>query len=58
MINILGAESSDALINNENQADHHNLEVKVTSIMTSILQRCDSNIFQVRLELYNNSFQY
>ncbi|CAF4636892.1 unnamed protein product [Rotaria sp. Silwood1] len=47
MINILSTDVSDAVINNEDQRDYDMLQVKLTSIMTSILQQCSNNIYQM-----------
>ncbi|CAF1238427.1 unnamed protein product [Rotaria sordida] len=47
MINILSTDFSDAVNINEKHTDHDNLQVKLTSIMISILQQCSSNIFRM-----------
>ncbi|CAF4100985.1 unnamed protein product [Rotaria sp. Silwood2] len=47
MINILSTDISDVVINNGDQKDYDMLQVKLTSIMTNILQQCSNNIFQM-----------
>ncbi|CAF1171345.1 unnamed protein product [Rotaria sordida] len=47
MINILSTDFSDAVNINEKHTDHDNLQVKLTSIMISILQQCSNNIFRM-----------
>ncbi|CAF3689421.1 unnamed protein product, partial [Rotaria sp. Silwood1] len=57
MINILSTDFSDAVNINEKYTDNDNLQVKLTSIMTSILRQCSSNIFRDSYEAIAKAIQ-